>query len=77
MNSQMDMINKYCGDIAERIRACRSIHIASVLKERLCSELEPNCQSEIVRQVLRRHIDQLINSTFDDKGRNIYLEESE
>ncbi len=77
MDSQLDIINKYCGDIGERIRACRSIHIANVLKERLCSELEPNCQSEIVRQVLRRHIDQLIQSTFDDKGRNIYLEESE
>ncbi len=73
----MDNINKYCGDIGERIRACRTIHIANVLKDRLCSELEPNCQSEIVRQVLQRHIDQLIKITFDSKGRNIYLEESE
>ena len=77
MDSQMDNINKYCGDIGERIRACRTIHIANVLKDRLCSELEPNCQSEIVRQVLQRHIDQLIKRTFDSKGRNIYLEESE
>jgi hypothetical protein len=77
MKTELADINKYCGNVSERIRACRNAQIAHALKERLCSELASQCPSEMVQQILRRHIDQMIGSTFDRKGRNIYLENPE
>lgn len=68
-------IKLYCGDVDERIRACRSKKIAEQLKEHLCNELSATCRSEMIRAVLTNHVDELIKATFDQDGKNIFLEE--
>jgi len=67
-------IVKYCGNIEERIRACHNREIAIALKKRLCQELDMNCKSAVVHNVLRDYADKIIQNTFDRNGKNIYLE---
>ena len=67
-------IEKYCGNIEERIRACHNRDIAIALKKRLCQELDMNCKSAIVHNVLEDFADKIIKKTFNRYGRNIYLE---
>jgi hypothetical protein len=71
---QMDLIYQHCGDLSQRIRACRSRTIAESLKEQLCREIRPACSSEMVLSVLRRFSDKLIDEVFDEKGENRFLE---
>lgn len=71
----LDEITKYCGDVRERIRACRYRPVAEMLKERLCDELSLNCHSELIQSELLRYIDDLIIETFDEQGNNKFLEE--
>ena len=73
MNSD-ETIEKYCGDIRERLLACRSINVAYALKERLCFELRLNCESDMVNNVLNAHVDLMIEEIFDQDGRNRYVE---
>jgi len=68
------IIQKNCGNIKERLRACRTINVAFALKERLCSELQLKCESKMVNNVLNEHVDQLINEIFDQDCKNKYLE---
>lgn len=75
MENSKAVIRSICGNIAERIRACRSRHVAEMLKERLCSELASQCKSEIVHNFLQHHVDELINETFDVSGNNLTLKE--
>ena len=74
MDSEMLQINKYCGNIEERIAACKNRDIAEYLRVRLCCELEENCKSEIVVNVLNEYVNKIITNTFDEKGNNIKLE---
>ncbi len=76
MEDQKNIIIRSCGDIHKRIKVCRSRSVAEMLKQRLCDELETNCKSDVVRQLLEQHVDQLISEVFDKQGRNKYLEES-
>jgi hypothetical protein len=76
MEDQKNIIIRSCGDIAMRIKVCRSRSVAKMLKQRLCDELETNCKSDVVRQLLEQHVDQLISEVFDKQGRNKFLEES-
>lgn len=69
------IIETYCGNIRERILACRSRNIAFALKERLCSELKLNCQSDMVNNVLNEHVNHLIDEIFDQDGKNKFLED--
>jgi len=64
----------YCGDIRERLMACRTRVIAVALKERLCAELQINCLSSMVNNVMRKHVDQMIDEIFDETGKNRFLE---
>jgi hypothetical protein len=73
MNSEK-IIQQNCGNIRERLLACRSKSVAFALKDRLCSELKLNCQSNMVNNVLNEHVDQLIQEIFDQNGKNKYLE---
>ena len=66
-------IKKYCGNIRERVEACRSKEVALALKERLCSELSHDCASEMVNNVLLLHVDKIIEQVFDENGKNIKL----
>lgn len=75
MEDQKNIIMRSCGDIDMRIKVCRSRSVARMLKQRLCDELETNCKSDVVRQLLERYVDQLISVVFDKQGRNNYLEE--
>ncbi len=73
MNTEM-IINKNCGNIKERLLACRTKNVAFALKDRLCSELQLNCESHMVNNVLNAHVDRLINEIFDQDGKNKFLE---
>lgn len=73
MENDEVVIERVCGNIAERIRACRTRHVAEMLKERLCTELVNQCQSDIIQTLLRQHVDQLIRKTFDASGNNLTL----
>ena len=69
-------IQKYCGNIRERILACRSKNVAVALKERLCTELQSNCESSMINNVLQEHVDGIIEQVLDDRGKNRYLEDN-
>lgn len=68
------IITENCGNIKDRLIACRTKNVAYALKERLCSELQLNCESNMVNNVLNAHVDQLINEIFDQNGKNKFLE---
>ncbi len=69
-------IAKYCGNIRERLQACRTRNIALVLKDRLCAELQFYCASEMVNNVLLNHVDKIIDELFDENGNNKLLEKT-
>ena len=75
MEKQLNVIKKHCGDISERIRACRTKKIADLLKDQICVELQKECPSEMVRNIMHNHVDKIIKEIFDEAGNNIYLEE--
>lgn len=68
------IIETCCGDIRERLLACRSKTIAFALRDRLCSELKLNCESNMVNNVLNEHVDHIIDEIFDQDGKNKHLE---
>jgi hypothetical protein len=68
------IITENCGNIKDRLLACRTKNVAYALKDRLCSELQLNCESNMVNNVLNAHVEQLINDIFDQNGNNKYLE---
>ena len=68
------VISENCGNIKERLMACRTKNVAFALKDRLCSELRLNCESNMVNNVLNEHVDLLINEIFDQSGNNKFLE---
>lgn len=59
-----DIIKEVCGCVEERINACADLHVAQILKERMCWELQENCKSEIVNNFLNKFVDDLINRKF-------------
>jgi hypothetical protein len=69
-----NVISENCGNIKERLMACRNKNVAFALKDRLCSELQLNCESNMVNNVLNEHVDLLINEIFDQNGNNKFLE---
>ena len=73
MNSE-ETIKIYCGNIRQRLLACRTKSIALILKERLCEELGKNCTSHMVNNVLKDHVDMMIREIFNEHGYNKYLE---
>lgn len=74
MEAELKIIQKYCGDIGERIRACREEKIARTLKTCLCRELELNCDSASVHDFLTKYIDDIMQDVFDTNGKNKLLE---
>ncbi len=70
----LSIISESCGDIEERLRACRSRQIALQLRQCLCRELAYSCTSPEMQRLLQNHIDELIKETFDENGMNRYLE---
>jgi len=73
MNTEK-IIAKNCGNIKDRLLACRTVNVAYALKDRLCSELRLDCESNMVNNVLNAHVDLLINEIFDQDGKNKFLE---
>jgi hypothetical protein len=69
-----DEIRTYCGNVAERLRACRNREVAIMLKQQMCKEMSQRCQSEMIRNTLERYVDKLVEETFDQNGNNSYLE---
>jgi len=74
MVAEDSIIQKYCGDIQKRISACRTKSVAELLKDRLCNELDQGCQSEMIKNIMRKHVDELIIQVFDQDGKNKKLE---
>jgi hypothetical protein len=77
MEQELNVINKYCGQIEERIKACKNRDIAEILLNRLCSELDQNCKSDVVLNFLRVHVEKLIKEVFDENGNNRLMEKKE
>jgi len=75
MNRALPIISKYCGDVEERIKACRSRAVAEHLKNHLCDELKANCKSEIIHNFLKHYANDLILKYFDKSGRNKLIHE--
>jgi len=69
-----DEIRTYCGNVAERLRACRDREVAILLKQQMCNEMSQRCQSDMIRNSLERYVDKLIEEIFDLNGNNKYLE---
>ena len=67
-------IQQYCGNIKERLLACRNKRVAVALKDRLCTELQLNCKSDMVNNVLNAQVELMINEIFDQNGKNKFLE---
>jgi hypothetical protein len=75
MENQLKIIKKHCGDIRKRIEACRTKEIANLLKNQICMELQSDCPSEMVSNIMHIHVDKIIAEIFDAEGKNKYLEE--
>ena len=75
MENMYKTVLKYCGDVDERIKACRSESVALQLKKQLCNELEEKCESEIINNFSRNLVDNLIKKYFDSSGRNKTIQE--
>ena len=75
MRNGFNIIVKHCGNVEERIKACRSREIAVRLKERLCDELSVHCASDMIKGSLLNFVDKLIERTFDADGHNKTLED--
>lgn len=74
MEKETDIIRHYCGDIRSRLAACRDRSVARALKERLCQELESHCVSSMIKNVLVRNVEQIMDEIFDQDGNNKLLE---
>ena len=70
MKKPEDIIRRVCGDVEQRLRACRSRQVAEMLKDKLCQELQSECKSEIVQNFLTHHVDRVMNTIFDKEGNN-------
>jgi len=70
-----DEIEKYCGDLSARIRACRSHQVALMLTERICTELRRKRVNKQAFHRLQENMSELITKTFDENGKNRFLEE--
>ncbi|MDZ7316222.1 MAG: hypothetical protein ONA69_05685 [candidate division KSB1 bacterium] len=74
MEKETDIIRHYCGDIRARLAACRNRSVAMALKERLCQELDAHCVSSMIKNVLVRNVEQIMDELFDQDGNNKLLE---
>lgn len=74
MNNEYLKIRQICGDVDQRIAACRTKNIAEMLKSQLCHELDQACESEMIKNLLSAHIDSIITETFNSNGQNKFLE---
>ncbi len=73
------MINeqlKQFGDLALRIRACRSREVALMLSQQIYVEFGKTCKSPMARNLLRQNMNDLIRRTFDKSGHNRFLEDA-
>jgi hypothetical protein len=70
MDREDSIIAKYCGNVEDRIKACRSKEVANFLKSHLCRELKMNCQDAAVNAFLKKYVDELILQYFDGEGHN-------
>jgi predicted GIY-YIG superfamily endonuclease len=68
-----EIISKYCGDIEDRIRACRSKQVAEFLKKHLCSELKQYALNQEITEDLKLKIDNFIQKYFSKDGKNILI----
>jgi hypothetical protein len=58
---QQELIAKYCGDIAIRIRTASSRQQAAMLAAETCQSFENHCPSEIIRLFLNKYVEDLFN----------------
>ena len=65
-----EIISKYCGDIEDRIRSCRSKQVAEFLKKYLCGELQQYAANNEVAEDLKLKVDILIQKYFTTDGKN-------
>jgi hypothetical protein len=76
MNDQI--IQKYCGNVEERIRCCRTRQVAEILKALLCRELHSACSDAATSDYLKQKVDLIIHDAFTPDGKNrLFLRKDE
>lgn len=69
-----NLIVKYCGNIEERIRSCRSRRVAKYLKKLLCLELHDHINNKAIETDLKLEIEHYIQTYFSKNGDNIFIQ---
>ena len=63
-------IEKYCGKLEERIRACSNRDVAIELKELLLKDLRQHCREAQTVSLLKEQFSGLVSKYFDESGNN-------
>lgn len=58
------IIKKYCGQIEERVAACRDKAVAAYLKQNICSEIKRQTNDQTLLNDISIYIDNLIDARF-------------
>ncbi len=61
------VINKYCGQIEDRIAACRDKKVAECLKQTIFLEIKRRTKDEALLKNIETHIDNLIDAQFSSE----------
>ncbi|MCU0646174.1 MAG: DUF1858 domain-containing protein [bacterium] len=62
-------INKYCGQIEERIAACRDKKVAECLKQIIFLEIKHRTKDDALLKNIETHIDNLIDARFSSEAK--------
>ncbi|HFE52656.1 MAG TPA: hypothetical protein ENK07_04385 [Bacteroidetes bacterium] len=67
------IVEQYCGDLRDRVRACHSREVARLLADVIYYELGPLAQQPEVVSYLDDLLKVLVEETFDSEGKNRFL----
>jgi hypothetical protein len=64
------VINKYCGQIEDRIAACRDKKVAECLKQNIFLEIKRHANDDALLNNIRTYIDNLIDARFSIESKD-------
>ncbi|GEM_PF-909633 len=73
MTDHDEIIKKLCGNLEERVRACRSKTVAEYLKRVLLIELRKFSTDELTFQYFEKKFNELVKCYFDQDGCNKFI----
>ena len=65
-SNKQQIMKQYCGQIEERVAACRDKTVAEYLKQNICLELKRHSNDQFVLNYIATYIDNLIEARFSD-----------